>query len=194
MINYELKLPTTKKTKDQIAKDWMIDSAKRPSSNGYYDKFKNRILEARKKDEALVKEKKRMNVLDWIDSNVAMYEPDTASDKQKAVLKRIQDETKLVSQRTESNNVQRIHKVIEKKPNNVRDPSFKKKPTSPVEIDWNLPPMQTAGLWSNIKNSSIYKLLDNPQVIGVELGHESIVEIINLLQNSGLLKDGGRVK
>ena len=68
-----------------------------------------------------------------------------------------------------------------------------------VEIDWDLPPMQTAylgtaGLWPKIKESSIYKLLDNPQVIGVELGHSTIIEIINLLQNSGLLKDGGKVE
>ena len=79
--------------------------------------------------------KKRMNVMDWDDSNIALYQTDISTDKQKAVLKRIQDETKLISQRTESNSGQRIHKVIEKKPKNVRDPSFKKKPTSPVEID-----------------------------------------------------------
>jgi hypothetical protein len=54
--------------------------------------------------------------------------------------------------------------------------------------------MRTAGLWSNIKNSSIYKLLDDPKVMGVELGHEGIMEAIHLLQNSGLLKKGGRVK
>jgi len=182
MINYELKLPATNKTKDQIAREWMIDKAKRPSSDGYYNQFKKRILDARKKDETVAKEKKRMNVLDWIDSNVAMYEPDTATKKQKDVLKRIQDETKLISQRTESNKAQRIPKVIAKKP------------TSPVKIDWDLPPMHTAGLWSNIKNSSIYKLLDNPKVMGVELGHEGIMEAIHLLQNSGLLKKGGRVK
>ena len=66
----------------------------------------------------------------------------------------------------------------------------------PVKIDFKLDPMpmHTAGLWSNIKNSSIYKLLDNPQVLGTELGHETIIEIINLLQNSGLLKDGGIAK
>ena len=66
----------------------------------------------------------------------------------------------------------------------------------PVKIDFNLDPMpmHTAGLWSNIKNSSIYKLLDHPKVMGVELGHEGIMEAYNLLQNSGLLKKGGRVK
>ena len=64
----------------------------------------------------------------------------------------------------------------------------------PVKIDFNLDPMHTAGLWSNIKNSSLYKLLDNPKVMGVELRHEGIMETINLLQNSGLLKKGGRVR
>jgi len=70
------------------------------------------------------------------------------------------------------------------------------KPGPPVKIDFKLDPMpmHTAGLWSNIKNSSLYKLLDNPKVMGVELGHEGIMEVYNLLQNSGLLKKGGRVK
>ena len=54
--------------------------------------------------------------------------------------------------------------------------------------------MHTAKLWPKIKESSLYKLLDNPKVMGVELGHETIMETINLLQNSGLLKKGGRVK
>jgi hypothetical protein len=55
-------------------------------------------------------------------------------------------------------------------------------------MDFDLKPMQTAGLWSNIKNSSLYKLLDDPKVMGIELGHEGILEALNLLQNSGLLK------
>ena len=77
--------------------------------------------------------------------------------------------------------------VLVKKPKKI-------KPTEPVKINFNLPPTLTAGLWSNIKNSSIYKLLDNPKVMGVELGHEGIMEAINLLQRSGLLKKGGRVR
>ena len=64
----------------------------------------------------------------------------------------------------------------------------------PVKIDFNLDPMHTTGLWQNVKNSSLYKLLDHPKVMGVELGHEGIMEAYNLLQNSGLLKKGGRVK
>jgi len=68
------------------------------------------------------------------------------------------------------------------------------KSTGPVKIDFNLDPMHTAGLWSNIKDSSIYKLLDDPKVMGTELSYETIMETINLLQNSGLLKKGGRVR
>ena len=44
-----------------------------------------------------------------------------------------------------------------------------------------------SGLGQKIKNSSLYKLLDNPKVLGTELGYEGIMETINLLQNSGLL-------
>ena len=69
------------------------------------------------------------------------------------------------------------------------------KPGPPVKIDYDLGP-RTAfiGLWPTIKDSSIYKLLDDPKVMGVELGHEGIMEAIRLLQNSGMLKKGGRVK
>ncbi len=58
MITTELKLPATKKTRDQIVKDWMINSAKRTSSKGAYDKFKKKILDARKKDLDLLPLKK----------------------------------------------------------------------------------------------------------------------------------------
>ena len=68
------------------------------------------------------------------------------------------------------------------------------KSTEPVKIDFDLPPTLTAGLWSNVKDSALYKLLDNPKIMGVELGHEGIMEAINLLQRSGLLKKGGRVR
>tara|TARA_R110002020_G_scaffold303195_1_gene518553 strand:+ start:2153 stop:2755 length:603 start_codon:yes stop_codon:yes gene_type:complete len=71
-----------------------------------------------------------------------------------------------------------------------------KKLPSKVDIDFDLPPsIRTAfiGLGPVIKDSALYKMLDNPKVLGVELGHESIIEIINLLNRSGLLKNGGRV-
>ena len=80
---------------------------------------------------------------------------------------------------------------------NKKSPKYynKKKPTSPVEIDYDLGPRTPfIGLWPTIKESSIYKLLENPKAMGVELGHEGILETINLLRNSGLLKNGGRVK
>ena len=41
---------------------------------------------------------------------------------------------------------------------------------------------------AGIKDSALYKLLDNPKVLGVELGHETIMEVINLIQNSGVVK------
>ena len=68
------------------------------------------------------------------------------------------------------------------------------KPTEPVKIDFNLTPMHTASLMSNIRDSSIYKLLKNPKYMGVELSHDGIMEAINILQSSGLLKEGGKVK
>ena len=76
----------------------------------------------------------------------------------------------------------------------VAEKPKKIKPTEPVKIDFDLTPMHTASLMSNIRDSSIYKLLKNPKVMGIELGHDGIMEAINLLQSSGLLKKGGRVK
>ena len=47
---------------------------------------------------------------------------------------------------------------------------------------------------ASLKDSALYKLLQNPKVMGIELGHEGIMEAINLLQSSGFLKKGGIVK
>ena len=41
---------------------------------------------------------------------------------------------------------------------------------------------------AGIKDSALYKLLENPKVLGVELGHDTILEIINLIQSSGVVK------
>ena len=41
---------------------------------------------------------------------------------------------------------------------------------------------------AGIKDSALYKLLENPKVLGVELGHETIMEVINLIQGSGIVK------
>lgn len=41
---------------------------------------------------------------------------------------------------------------------------------------------------AGIKDSALYKTLKDPRVIGLDLGHDTILEIINLIQNSGLVK------
>jgi hypothetical protein len=43
-------------------------------------------------------------------------------------------------------------------------------------------------LVAGIKDSALYKTLKDPRVIGLNLGHDSIMEVINLIQNSGLVK------
>ena len=71
----------------------------------------------------------------------------------------------------------------------------KKEPTSPVKIDWDLPPStHTAKLWPKIKQSSLMKLLEHPYPAGTELSYEGLRETIQLLQSMGLMKDGGIVK
>jgi len=67
---------------------------------------------------------------------------------------------------------QRLKKQKEEK---VAKKPKKIKPTEPVKIDFDLTPMHTASLMSNIRDSSIYKLLKNPKVIGVDLGHDAII-------------------
>ena len=44
-----------------------------------------------------------------------------------------------------------------------------------------------------ITKSGLYKLLTNPKLSGVELGHEGIMELITLLQNAGFFSEGGKV-
>jgi hypothetical protein len=45
-------------------------------------------------------------------------------------------------------------------------------------------PVKVAG----IKDSALYKLLENPKVLGVELGHDTIMQVIQLIQNPGIVK------
>ena len=45
-------------------------------------------------------------------------------------------------------------------------------------------PVQVSG----IKDSSLYKLLENPKVLGMELGHDTIMQVIEILKNSGVVK------
>ena len=69
-----------------------------------------------------------------------------------------------------------------------------KKSTSPVKIDWDLPPTHTAKLWPKIKQSALMKLLEHPYPAGTELSYEGLRETIQLLQSMGLFKKGGRVR
>ena len=72
---------------------------------------------------------------------------------------------------------------------------IKKKPTTePVPIDFNLDRRLTASLMPKIRESAVYKLLDNPKVMGTELGYEGIMEALNLLQSAGMFKKGGKIK
>ena len=146
--------------------------------------------------------KKKFNALDYVNQMNHLYSNGPRSTDQRTIDQL--ENLKLWSQNPEAYAKKEQAKAYAKKLEEfvrsedpvprVRKNVLVKKPTEPVKINFNLPPTLTAGLWSNIKNSSIYKLLDNPKVMGVELGHEGIMEAINLLQSSGLLKKGGRVR
>ena len=41
---------------------------------------------------------------------------------------------------------------------------------------------------AGIKDSALYKLLSDPKVLGTELGHDTILQIMNLIQGSGIVK------
>ena len=41
---------------------------------------------------------------------------------------------------------------------------------------------------AGIKDTALYKTLKDPRVLGIDLGTDTIREIINLIQNSGLVK------
>ena len=41
------------------------------------------------------------------------------------------------------------------------------------------------------KGSTLEAILENPKLVGTELGYEGLSEIMNLLQGSGLFADGG---
>ena len=226
MINFSLDLPPAKKkTRNQIARDWMIDNAKRSISKGYYDKFEKRILEARKKDEAINKAKKKVGALDWIDFNIATNEPYIATPKQKEKLENLEilkkNINRVATKPTEENLYDTYIQMLREgtlKPMSfeefeknfpILDINITKKPR-PKPTEWMIeehPELdegnigiieddrkRTASMWSNIKNSSIYKLLENEKLLGTELGHGALIELIHLAQNYGLMKRGGRVK
>ena len=86
--------PTKKKT-GFTQKEYENYIATRPSrseSRGAWTRFKKANEEAVRKDEALAKAKKKMSALDWVDSNVALWEPDIATQKQKDTLNKFADQ------------------------------------------------------------------------------------------------------
>ena len=62
--------------------------------------------------------------------------------------------------------------------------AYEKKLNAFVKSEDPVPRKMVAG----IKDSALYKTLKDPRVIGLNLGHDSIMEVINLIQNSGLVK------
>ena len=139
---------------------------------------------------------KKEKILEYIeDHNIVYGDKKATKEEAEAAAKRIEsrsEEAKKMSYQDEYNFL--YNKKSPKYYKNVGDPSFKKKSTSPVDIDFDLGP-RTAfiGLWPTIKDSTLYKLLENPKAVGVELGHEGILETMNLIQKLAL-KKGGRVK
>ena len=189
MINFELKLPATEKVVEPKLANLPI--LKR---NIKYRKPIGTRTELSRGSSDTKPTPKNNKMLRYIEDHRIVYDGKEATKAEsEAASKRIDSYKNQMSYQDQYNTY--FNKKSPKYYKNVRDPSIKKKPTSPVEIDYDLGP-RTAfiGLWPTIKESSIYKLLENPKAMGVELGHEGILETINLLRNSGLLKKGGRVK
>jgi|APSaa5957512493_1039668.scaffolds.fasta_scaffold39442_2 hypothetical protein len=137
---------------------------------------------------------KKPKILQYIDDHRIVYDgKESTKAELEAATKRIEAYPKKMSKQDGYNTY--FNKKSPKYYKNVRDPSIKKKSSSPVEIDYDLGP-RTAfiGLWPVIKDSSLFKLLNDPKTAGTELGYEGIKETLHLLQSSGLLKKGGRVK
>ena len=130
--------------------------------------------------------KNKFDALDYVNQMNHLYSNGPRSKNQRTI-------EQLENLKLWSQNPGAYAKKLEERKKNDLVPK-KIKSTEPVKIDFDLPPTLTAGLWSNVKDSALYKLLDNPKIMGVELGHEGIMEAINLLQRSGLLKKGGRVR
>ena len=181
MINFELKLPATEKVVEPKLANLPI--LKR---NIKYSKPIGTRTELSRGSSDTKPTPKNNKMLRYIEDHRIVYDGKEATKAESdAAAKRIDSYKNQMSYQDQYNTYF-----------NKKSPKYynKKKPTSPVEIDYDLGP-RTAfiGLWPTIKESSIYKLLENPKVLGVELGHEGILETINLISKLAL-KKGGRVK
>ena len=189
MINYELKLPATEKVVEPKLENLPI--LKRNINNR--KPIGTRIPLKRGGSDTKPAPKKA-KILQYIDDHNIVYGDKKSTDAEaEAAAKRIESYKNQMSYQDQYNTY--FNKKSPKYYKNVRDPSIKKKSSSPVEIDYDLGP-RTAfiGLWPVIKDSSLFKLLNDPKTAGTELGYEGIKETLHLLQSSGLLKKGGRVK
>ena len=65
----------------------------------------------------------------------------------------------------------------------VKNPVMKKAISEPRAIT-RPKAVKVAG----IKDTALYRTLKDPRVIGLNLGNDTIMEVINLIQNSGLVK------
>ena len=232
MIDFELKLPATKKVVEPKLENLPILNR---NINNRKPTGTRTALSRGGSDAQVMPKKDKM--LQYIDDHLIVYEDKKATKAETdAALKRIESYPKKIGKTEEYNryfnkksdryyknriatnptqeNLYEIFLQMKKAGELLPSMSFKefeknyrnldidltKKLPSKVDIDFDLPPsIQTAylgtrGLGNKIKKTSLYKLLDNPKVMGVELGEQGIMEVINLLQNSGLLKDGGKVK
>ena len=216
MIDFELNLPKAKKKKGFSQKEFENYIATRPSSkesNGAWKRFVDANNEAVRKDKlvakarAEAKAKKKMSALDWVDYNVAMYEPDIATPKQKEKLENLKIFENNINNRVATKPTEeglfevylQMIKAGELLPNTSFRDFEKNYPNLDIDITKKPlkkkpAPVRTASVWSSIKNSSIYKLLDSKELLATELGHSALIELIHLAQNSGLMKKGGRVK
>ena len=181
MINFELKLPATEKVVEPKLANLPI--LKR---NIKYRKPIGTRTELSRGSSDTKPTPKNNKMLRYIEDHRIVYDGKEATKAEsEAAAKRIDSYKNQMSYQDQYNTYF-----------NKKSPKYynKKKPTSPVEIDYDLGP-RTAfiGLWPTIKESSIYKLLENPKAMGVELGHEGILETMNLIQKLAL-KKGGRVK
>ena len=181
MINYELKLPVAEKVVEPKLANLPI--LKR---NIKYSKPIGTRTELSRGSSDTKPTPKNNKMLRYIEDHRIVYDGKEATKAESdAAAKRIDSYKNQMSYQDQYNTYF-----------NKKSPKYynKKKPTSPVEIDYDLGP-RTAfiGLWPTIKESSIYKLLENPKAMGVELGHEGILETMNLIQKLAL-KKGGRVK
>ena len=131
--------------------------------------------------------KNKFDAVDYVNQMNHLYSNGPRSKNQRTI-------EQLENLKLWSQNPEAYYKKLKAEAPNGQDPKYidpkemedikKSLPVSEMVIKPEKKTVKVAG----IKDSSIYKLLKNPKVIGVDLGHDTILEIMNLIQNSGLVK------